>query len=133
MKTPVSPAPADEPRWAIERGDVLHKLQSIGDNTFDGLMTDPPYGLGFMGHDWDSGVPNVEVWKEALRVCKPGAFLLAFGGTRTFHRLVSSLEDAGWENGMLPLLACLNPCGMISWPLARRSFHRPKSPRGTSG
>lgn len=60
-------------------------------------MCDPPYGLDFMGKDWDHGVPGVHFWQEALRVAKPGAHLLAFGGTRTFHRLACAIEDAGWE------------------------------------
>lgn len=63
----------------------------------DSIVTDPPYGLSFMGKDWDHGVPGVHFWKEALRVAKPGAHLLAFGGTRTFHRLAVAIEDAGWE------------------------------------
>lgn len=85
------------PRWTIAKGDVLNTLRALDDNTFDGLVSDPPYGLKFMGHKWDSGVPSVDVWKEAFRVCKPGAFLVAFGGTRTFHRLACNVEDAGWE------------------------------------
>jgi site-specific DNA-methyltransferase (adenine-specific) len=97
MKTLISSAPADNARWNIKKGDVLNQLHGFDDNTFDGLMTDPPYGLRFMEHKWDAGVPTVDVWKETLRVCKPGAFLLAFGGTRTFHRLASNIEDAGWE------------------------------------
>lgn len=72
--------------------DVLPQLSSV-----DAIVTDPPYGLGFMGKDWDHGVPGVHFWQEALRAAKPGAHLLAFGGTRTFHRLVVAIEDAGWE------------------------------------
>jgi len=60
-------------------------------------VTDPPYGLAFMGKDWDHGVPGVPFWRAVLRVLKPGGHLLAFGGTRTHHRLVSAIEDAGWE------------------------------------
>ena len=63
----------------------------------DAIVTDPPYGLGFMGKGWDHGVPGVEFWLAALRVARPGAYLLAFGGTRTFHRLAVAIEDAGWE------------------------------------
>jgi site-specific DNA-methyltransferase (adenine-specific) len=60
-------------------------------------VTDPPYGLSFMGKDWDHGVPGVPFWAEAMRVLKPGGHLLAFGGTRTFHRLAVAIEDAGFE------------------------------------
>lgn len=63
----------------------------------DSIVCDPPYGLFFMGKGWDHGVPGVEFWTEALRVAKPGAHLLAFGGTRTYHRLAVAIEDAGWE------------------------------------
>lgn len=69
----------------------------LEDNSIDTIITDPPYGLSFMGHRWDYDVPGVEYWEEALRVAKPGAFLLSFGGTRTFHRLTCAIEDAGWE------------------------------------
>lgn len=66
-------------------------------NTFDGCLTDPPYGLSFMGRKWDRSVPGSDVWGEVLRVLKPGAFMLAFGGTRTYHRLTCAIEDAGFE------------------------------------
>jgi site-specific DNA-methyltransferase (adenine-specific) len=66
-------------------------------NSVDAIVTDPPYGLSFMGKGWDKGVPGVEFWVEALRVAKPGAHLLAFGGTRMVHRLAVAIEDAGWE------------------------------------
>jgi site-specific DNA-methyltransferase (adenine-specific) len=66
-------------------------------DSIDAIVTDPPYGLSFMGKGWDHGVPGVEFWTEAMRVAKPGAHLLAFGGTRTFHRLTCAIEDAGWE------------------------------------
>lgn len=69
----------------------------LPDNFIDAIVTDPPYGLSFMGKDWDHGVPGIRFWKEILRVAKPGAHLLAFGGTRTFHRLAVAIEDAGWE------------------------------------
>jgi len=61
------------------------------------IVTDPPYGLSFMGKGWDGQVPGPDYWREALRVAKPGAHLLAFGGTRTAHRLACAIEDAGWE------------------------------------
>lgn len=74
--------------------DVLKTLQ---DNSVDAIVTDPPYGLSFMNHKWDYDVPTVEQWKECLRVLKPGGHLLAFGGSRTYHRLVINAEDAGFE------------------------------------
>lgn len=63
----------------------------------DAIVTDPPYGLGFMGKEWDHGVPGVEFWRAFLDAAKPGAHLVAFGGTRTWHRLAVAIEDAGWE------------------------------------
>ena len=66
-------------------------------NSVDAIVTDPPYGLEFMGKGWDHGVPGVPFWTEALRVLKPGGHLLAFGGTRTHHRLMVAIEDAGFE------------------------------------
>jgi site-specific DNA-methyltransferase (adenine-specific) len=81
----------------IIHGDCFDVLKNIPDNSIDLILTDPPYGLSFMGKDWDHGVPGVQFWIEALRVAKPGAHLFAFGGTRTFHRLAVAIEDAGWE------------------------------------
>lgn len=69
----------------------------LRDSSVDAIVTDPPYGLGFMGKEWDHGIPAAPFWIEALRVTKPGGHLLAFGGTRTFHRLACAIEDAGWE------------------------------------
>ena len=81
----------------IHHADVLDALRAMPDNSFHGCLTDPPYGLSFVGHQWDHGVPSAEVWREVLRVLRPGAALLAFGGTRTFHRLTCAIEDAGFE------------------------------------
>ena len=67
------------------------------DNSVDAVVTDPPYGLSFMGKKWDYDVPSVEVWAECLRVLKPGGHLLAFAGTRTQHRMAVRIEDAGFE------------------------------------
>jgi len=72
-------------------------LATLPDNSVHSVVTDPPYGLGFMGKAWDHAVPGVEFWTAMLRVAKPGAHLLAFGGTRTFHRMACAIEDAGWE------------------------------------
>lgn len=85
------------PTLRIECGDCLEVMKTLLADSMDAIVTDPPYGLGFMGKEWDHGVPGVEFWTAALRVAKPGAHLLAFGGTRTFHRLACAIEDAGWE------------------------------------
>ncbi len=78
-------------------GDCLQKLKEMPDNTVDSIVTDPPYGLSFMGKAWDYDVPSSDIWKECLRVLKPGGHLLAFFGTRTYHRGVVKIEDAGFE------------------------------------
>ncbi len=78
-------------------GDSLQKLKDLPTNTVDAVITDPPYGLSFMGKKWDYDVPSVELWREVFRVMKPGAHLLSFGGTRTYHRMVVAIEDAGFE------------------------------------
>jgi site-specific DNA-methyltransferase (adenine-specific) len=72
-------------------------MKDFKDNSVDAIVTDPPYGLSFMGKKWDYSVPNVEVWSEALRVLKPGGYLLAFAGTRTQHRMACNIEDVGFE------------------------------------
>jgi hypothetical protein len=84
-------------RIDVRQGDVLEALRGDADETYTACLCDPPYGLGFMGKDWDHGTPGVPYWAEALRVLKPGGVLLAFGGTRTFHRLACAIEDAGLE------------------------------------
>ena len=79
--------------------DCLEGLKQIDDNSVDSIVTDPPYELGFMGKKWDAtGIAyNIELWKECLRVLKPGGYLLSFGGTRTYHRMTVAIEDAGFE------------------------------------
>jgi site-specific DNA-methyltransferase (adenine-specific) len=81
----------------VHHGDCREVMRTLDPESIDSIVTDPPYGLSFMGKGWDHGVPGVEFWTEALRVVRPGAHLLAFGGTRTFHRLAVAIEDAGWE------------------------------------
>jgi len=81
----------------LYHGDCLDVMATLPEHGVDTIITDPPYGLSFMGKAWDHGVPGVPFWAEALRVAKPGALLLAFGGTRTWHRLACAIEDAGWE------------------------------------
>lgn len=78
-------------------GDCLELLKTFEDSSVDSIVTDPPYGLKFMAKKWDYDVPSVEIWKECFRVLKPGGHLLSFGGTRTYHRLVVNIEDAGFE------------------------------------
>jgi hypothetical protein len=99
----------DAPDYEILAGDCREVMATFDAESVDSIVSDPPYGLsaaknsgkssrgGFMGKKWDHGVPGVEFWTEALRVAKPGAHLLAFGGTRTYHRLACAIEDAGWE------------------------------------
>jgi len=99
-------------RYALHLGDCRLSMAAMDAASVDAIVTDPPYGLasgptttledatsgrGFMGKEWDRGVPGVTFWAEALRVAKPGAYLLAFGGTRAFHRMAVAIEDAGWE------------------------------------
>jgi DNA modification methylase len=78
-------------------GDNIESLKKLPDNSVDSVVTDPPYGLSFMGKKWDYDVPSVEFWKEVYRVLKPGGHVLSFGGTRTYHRMVVNIEDAGFE------------------------------------
>jgi site-specific DNA-methyltransferase (adenine-specific) len=72
-------------------------MATLDADSVDAVVTDPPYGFRLMGRHWDGGVPGVDAWAQALRVAKPGAHLLAFGGTRTVHRLAVAIEDAGWD------------------------------------
>ena len=81
----------------MEQGDCLDRLRALPDASVDSVVTDPPYGLAFMGKRWDYDVPSVEVWAECLRVLKPGGHLLAFAGTRTQHRMAVRIEDAGFD------------------------------------
>lgn len=81
----------------IKLGDCLEGLRALPDNSVDSIVTDPPYGLKFMGKAWDYDVPPEEVWRECLRVLKPGGHLLCFAGTRTQHRMAVRIEDAGFE------------------------------------
>lgn len=117
----------DNENYKIINGDSLKVLDTLEENSIDAIITDPPYGLtsitkrfgkegsapnqygrdgsfarltkGFMGKEWDgSGIEyNVDLWSKALRVLKPGGYLLAFGGTRTYHRIACAIEDAGFE------------------------------------
>ena len=81
----------------LHHGDCLEVMRAMPSNSVDSIVTDPPYGLSFMGKRWDYDVPSVDVWAECLRVLKPGGHLLAFAGTRTQHRMAVRIEDAGFE------------------------------------
>ncbi|MGQ5267711.1 DNA-methyltransferase [Xanthomonas arboricola] len=81
----------------IHVGDCLSILPTLADSSVDAIVTDPPYGLAFMGKRWDYDVPSTAIWAECLRVLKPGGHLLAFAGTRTQHRMAVRIEDAGFE------------------------------------
>jgi len=112
-------------------GDCLDVLRQLPDESIDGIATDPPYELtsgknskkGFMGKEWDgTGIAfNVDLWRECLRVLKPGAHLAAFGGTRTYHRMVCAIEDSGFEvRDMIEwIYACLDKDTEI---LTKRGF-----------
>lgn len=78
-------------------GDCLEQMKTLPDNSVDSIVSDPPYGISFMAKKWDYDVPSVEVWKEAVRVLKPGGHALIACGTRTQHRMVCNIEDAGFE------------------------------------
>jgi site-specific DNA-methyltransferase (adenine-specific) len=97
----------------IYHGDCLEVLRTMPDCSVDAVVTDPPYGLSFMGKKWDYDVPGVDVWAECLRVLKPGGHLLAFAGTRTQHRMAVRIEDAGFEIR-----------DMIAWVTGRASRSR---------
>lgn len=83
--------------YTLLQGDCLEVMRGMADNSVDAIVTDPPYGLSFMGKKWDYDVPSVDVWREALRVLKPGGHLLSFSGSRTYHRMAVAVEDAGFE------------------------------------
>ena len=75
--------------YSLHTGDCLDVLKTLDADSIDAIVTDPPYGLAFMGKKWDYDVPSTDIWQECLRVLKPGGHLLAFAGTRTQHRTVS--------------------------------------------
>tara|TARA_R110001599_G_scaffold105351_1_gene266559 strand:+ start:768 stop:1961 length:1194 start_codon:yes stop_codon:yes gene_type:complete len=81
----------------IINGNSLEELKKFPDNYFHSVVTDPPYGISFMGKKWDYDVPSVELWTEVFRVLKEGGYLLSFAGTRTQHRMAVNIEDAGFE------------------------------------
>ncbi|NDB61562.1 site-specific DNA-methyltransferase, partial [bacterium] len=86
-------------QFTLYNGDSKQILPTMAENSIDSVVCDPPYELGFMGKSWDcTGIANdVQLWKEVLRVLKPGGHLLAFSGSRTYHRMAVAIEDAGFE------------------------------------
>jgi site-specific DNA-methyltransferase (adenine-specific) len=84
-------------QFKIVIGNCLDVLKTLDAESIDAIVTDPPYGLAFMGKKWDYDVPSTDIWQECLRVLKPGGHLLAFAGTRTQHRMACRIEDAGFE------------------------------------
>ncbi|NQY74402.1 MAG: site-specific DNA-methyltransferase [Candidatus Margulisbacteria bacterium] len=82
---------------SIIHGDCLAVMATMPSNTIDTIITDPPYGIRFRGNKWDYDIPSIHCFEEMYRVAKPGAFLLCFGGSRTFHRMTVHIEDAGWK------------------------------------
>ena len=81
----------------VLHGNNLDLLAAVRDNFAHAVVTDPPYGLGFMGKDWDSALPDPRTWAECLRVLRPGGHLVAFGAPRLVHRLTCQIEDAGFD------------------------------------
>jgi site-specific DNA-methyltransferase (adenine-specific) len=85
------------PSFSLYNADCLAHLRTLENCSIHSIVTDPPYGISFMGKKWDYDVPSVDIWKECLRVLKPGGHLLAFAGTRTQHRMAANIEDAGFD------------------------------------
>ena len=94
--------------YTLCTGDVTDVLPTLQAGSFDACLCDPPYGLRLMGKAWDYDVPRAPVWREILRVLKPGSHLLAFAGARTMHRMATEIEDAGFVIRDLPELAVRN-------------------------
>jgi site-specific DNA-methyltransferase (adenine-specific) len=80
----------------IYNGNNIDVLKNLKDNTVDSIVTDPPYGISFMNKKWDYDVPSIELWRECIRVLKPGGHIVSFSSPRTYHRMVVNLEDAGF-------------------------------------
>ena len=94
---PVCQPALTAPGVVVFHGDCLDVLAGMADNSIDAIVTDPPYGLGLMGKEWDDLPPGLPWAQECLRVLKPGGHMLAFGASRTWHRLTVAVEDAGFE------------------------------------
>lgn len=83
--------------YQVIQGNNIEVLKTFPDNYFDSVVTDPPYGIDFLGKDWDSDTGSLETYQECLRVLKPGGYLLAFSAARTYHHLAMTVEQAGFE------------------------------------
>jgi DNA modification methylase len=81
----------------IINGDSAEVLKQFKDNTIDAVITDPPYGIEFLGKEWDRNTGAIEIWRECLRVLKPGGYLLAFSAARTYHHLATNIESVGFD------------------------------------
>jgi len=103
-------------------------MRGMGDNSVDSIVTDPPYGLEFMGKEWDHGVPCVATWREALRVLKPGGHLLSFGGSRMYHRMACAVEDAGFEirDQIMWVYGCLDEQTHVATANGVMPYHKTK-------
>jgi site-specific DNA-methyltransferase (adenine-specific) len=90
---------SNDTNYKLYQGNMLNMLEVLESNSIDSIITDPPYELNFMSKGWDNaGVSfKKETWQKCLKVLKPGGYLLAFGGSRTFHRIACAIEDAGFE------------------------------------
>ena len=84
-------------KWQVINGNNIDILKEYPDNHFDSIVTDPPYGIEFLGKDWDSNTGAMETWQECFRVLKPGGHMLAFSAARTYHHLATNVESAGFE------------------------------------
>ena len=90
---------SENKNYKLYQGSMLDMLEEIELNSIDSIVTDPPYELNFMGKGWDNAGVSFQpsTWKKCFDVLKPGGYLLAFGGSRTFHRIACAIEDAGFE------------------------------------
>lgn len=83
--------------YTLHQGNNIDTLKTYPDNHFDSIVTDPPYGIEFLGKDWDSNTGAIETWQQCYRVLKPGGHLLAFSAARTYHHLATNIEEVGFE------------------------------------
>lgn len=114
--------------FSLFQGDCIEVMRGLPDNSVDSVCTDPPYGLKFMGHRWDCDVPSVDVWREVFRVLKPGGHLLSFSGTRTYHRMVVNIEDAGFEirDQIMWVYGCLDTQTQVATIDGVKHYHETK-------